>query len=103
MIKKSLGTDQDSTANTLQSLAVGELAESGSMGQPVVNFTLKQSLELPTEPYLVELELNFGGMEGRFEFRSSIEVHSYEEGLGIFRELSAYISNIASRVQSNGE
>lgn len=63
----------------------------------------KRSWALPTEPYLVELSLTFGGTEGRFEFRSSIEVPTYEAGLGISREVSAYILNIASRVQSNGE
>lgn len=77
----------------------------GSMGtEPLaVNDSPKPFLGLPTEPYLVELSLTFGGEEGRFEFRSSIEVHTYEEGIGISRELSAYIFSIASRVQFNGE
>jgi hypothetical protein len=94
---------QDSTVKIRPSTVVEELAEPGTIGQPVVNYTPKQSSELPTEPYLVELELTFGGEEGRFEFRSSIEVHSYQAGLGIFRELSAYASTIASRAQSNGD
>lgn len=77
-------------------------AGSGITARPVDNFTLSSFGELPTEPYLVELSLSFGGEEGRFEFQSSIEVPSYAAGLGTFREVCAYICGIASRVQSNG-
>lgn len=95
---------QGSTASIRRRKAVSETANvSGSMAPPVDSFTQKRSWELPTEPYLVELSLTFDGVEGRLQFQSSIEVPSYQAGLGIFRELSAYILTIASRVQSNGE
>lgn len=95
---------QGSIASTRQRKVAFETElKSGSMARPAGSSTPKRSWALPTEPYLVELSLNFGGAEGRFEFRSSIEAPSYQAALGISRELSAYILNIASRVQSNGE
>lgn len=95
---------QGSIASTQRRKAAFEMElKSGSTEQPVDSSTPKQSWGSPTEPYLVELSLSFSGEEGRHEFRSSIEVPSCEAGLGIFRELSVYILNIALRVQSDGE
>jgi hypothetical protein len=99
MIKRSAGMGQDSTAKTPKLKIASELGGPGTIEQHADSSTPRLSSELPTEPYLVELSLIFGGEEGRFEFQSSIEVRSYQEGLGIFRELSAYILNIASRDQ----
>lgn len=77
--------------------------EFGGMEPLVDNSTPKQSSVLPTELCPVELKLSLGGKEGEFKLESLIVAPTYQAALGIFREVSAYISSIALRVQSNGE
>jgi len=102
-IQRFHGTDQDFIAFTPPKKdASVKGIESGATGLPVDNSTPQQSLELPTEPCHVELRLNLDGKGGEFKLESLIVVPTYQDALGIFREVSAFISNIALRVQSNG-